>query len=167
MEHCLICHEDFELNYIKLDCNHSYCTECFKAWFKSNKHACCFCFKNFTTFKEVKESTFEELTNRINDFIFKGEYKPVKISTELADFLGINVDKPIKREQVTKMVYAYIKEHNLFFDDKPNTIIKPDNKLLKLFGDFSHPIDSKHPELGNGLSIYNMKMYLQDHITPI
>lgn len=97
----------------------------------------------------------------------KGEFKPVKISTQLADFLGLNADEPIKRDQVSKLVYSYIIKHKLYFDDKPHTFMKPDSKLKKLFGDFSHPLNSKRPELGTGLSIYNMQKYLQQHFTPI
>jgi hypothetical protein len=74
-QQCLICHEDFKLNYIKLECNHIYCTECFKAWFSQNKRQCCLCFKNFETFKEVKESKFEDLykNSEINDIIEKND----------------------------------------------------------------------------------------------
>ena len=93
----------------------------------------------------------------------KGEFKAVNISPELAAFLGVKADEPMKRDQVSKMVYAYIKKNDLYFEDKPKTIMRPDAKLTKLFGKFSHPINSNNLDLGTGLSIYNMQKYLQQH----
>ncbi len=94
MEQCLICQEDFELNYIKLDCNHTYCIECFKAWFQVNKHTCCYCFKNFETFKEVKKSRFDDLYNKpdLNDIIQKKQ----TITRELQKVIKEN--KQLKQE---------------------------------------------------------------------
>jgi hypothetical protein len=60
MKQCLICKEDYGLNYIELDCNHTYCTKCFKEWYSTNKYTCYCCFEKFTSFKEVKRNTLQE-----------------------------------------------------------------------------------------------------------
>ncbi len=107
MKQCLICKDHFELNYIKLDCNHAYCTECFKSWFKSNKHACCYCFKNFTTFKEVKESKFQELytKNELPDAyeigLLKKDYEKLQeeneeLNDEIDILINQNEEKDIR-----------------------------------------------------------------------
>lgn len=94
----------------------------------------------------------------------KGEFKSVQLSPQLADFLGVPREEAMKRSEVSKLVYSYINKNNCYFPDRPKTIMKPDSKLTKLFGGkLSYPINSKNPDLGNGLSIYNMQKYLQDH----
>ncbi len=120
------------------------------------------------TVQYKQESKKRRKTKRQSgEHVKKGEFKPVKISAQLADFLGLKKDEPVKRDQVSKLIYAYIKENKLYFEDKPKTLMKPDAKLQKLFGKLTHPINSNHPELGNGLSIYNMQKYLQQHFIPI
>lgn len=54
----------------------------------------------------------------------------VTLSQELSDFVGA---KEMSRGDVTKAIWAYIKEHNLQ-DDKDKRIIVPDEKLAKIFG---------------------------------
>lgn len=54
----------------------------------------------------------------------------VTLSQELSDFIGA---KEMSRGDVTKAIWAYIKEHNLQ-DDKDKRMIVPDEKLTKIFG---------------------------------
>lgn len=44
---CSICYDNLESEFIKLECSHSYCNECFKAWYSKSdvKESCCLCFK--------------------------------------------------------------------------------------------------------------------------
>lgn len=56
--------------------------------------------------------------------------KPVKISPALAKITGSN---PIPRSEVTKKVWAYIKQHSLQDPDK-KTSIKPDATLKAVLG---------------------------------
>lgn len=54
----------------------------------------------------------------------------VELSEELSNFVGA---KEMSRGDVTKAVWAYIKEHNLQ-DEKDKRMIVPDEKLAKIFG---------------------------------
>lgn len=60
---CLICKEHFKVEYITLDCEHTYCKDCFMKWYEDNKRVCCFCFKEFESFVEVKKSNISDLLN--------------------------------------------------------------------------------------------------------
>lgn len=56
--------------------------------------------------------------------------QPMKPSKELAAVIG---EGPMPRTEVTKLVWAYIKKHNLQ-DPKNKRNINPDEKLEKIFG---------------------------------
>lgn len=59
-----------------------------------------------------------------------GLSKPMTVSPELEEVVGPG---PMPRTQVTKALWAYIKEHNL--QDKENRrMIVADEKLKKVFG---------------------------------
>lgn len=95
----------------------------------------------------------------------RGEFKPVCLSKELATFFNVKQDTVMERRDVTKKIYNYIQSHNLYLKDSPKTTMKPDAKLAKLFGPMTEYIKAKNPELGQGLSIYNIQKYLQKHLT--
>ncbi|MCB1112823.1 MAG: hypothetical protein H7A37_09735 [Chlamydiales bacterium] len=56
--------------------------------------------------------------------------KPVEITDELAAIVGKG---PMARTEVTKKLWAYIKKYDLQ-DEKNKRMIKPDEKLAKVFG---------------------------------
>jgi len=56
--------------------------------------------------------------------------KPVQPSTELAQVVG---SEPLPRSEVTKRIWAYIKEHNLQNPENKREIIA-DSKLQPIFG---------------------------------
>lgn len=64
---CLICKEHFKVGYVTLDCEHTYCKDCFMKWYEDNKRVCCFCFKEFDSFVEVKKSNVSDLLNSNED----------------------------------------------------------------------------------------------------
>lgn len=81
-----------------------------------------------------------------------GFNKPARVTPELAAFLGIPADQMISRTDVSKIVYNYIKEHNL---QNPNnrTFINPDDKLKGLL---KVPADQD-------LRYFNIQRYLAPH----
>jgi chromatin remodeling complex protein RSC6 len=56
--------------------------------------------------------------------------RPVQVSKELAEIVGPG---PLPRTEVTKLVWDYIKKHNLQ-DQKNKRMINPDPKLAKVLG---------------------------------
>ena len=60
-----------------------------------------------------------------------GFAKPSQISTKLAEFLGTEKDAMVARTDATKLVIAYVKEHNLQNPENKKQII-PDEKLRNL-----------------------------------
>lgn len=61
-----------------------------------------------------------------------GLAKPVYVSKELCEFMGISSETKISRVDVTRAVNKYIKDHHLQDDDNKR-IILPDVMLSKLF----------------------------------
>lgn len=70
-----------------------------------------------------------------------GFVKPVPISKELADMLGVSHDEPIARNVVNKKITTYIKENDLQVQEDKQTF-RLDESLAKLFsmnvGDIVH-----------------------------
>ncbi len=85
--------------------------------------------------------------------------KPVKISKELTEFLGLEDDEPVSHVDVTRAIIDYIKDLNLVKDG----IITPDYKLKKLLGEPFVLLNRKTPELGIGYSYKNLQTYLAKH----
>jgi chromatin remodeling complex protein RSC6 len=77
---------------------------------------------------------------------------PVAISDELATFLGLGKNSTAARQDVTKAMNKYAKEHNLTEGQK----IKPNAALKKLLR-----IDD-----GVELTIFNLQTYLKPHFPP-
>lgn len=91
---------------------------------------------------------------------------PVLISDELASFLKMPKGSVLRPPQVSSLISKYATEHNLK-EETNRAIYKCDNKLKKLFGPAVHPIKKSEPELGNGVSIFNLNSYLKRHFTKI
>jgi chromatin remodeling complex protein RSC6 len=79
---------------------------------------------------------------------------PTAISTQLCDFLGLEHGTLIPRTQVTKLVNAYILEHNLKNADNKKFIV-PDQKLSQLLNMGS---DNQEP-----LTYFNLQKYMKVH----
>jgi len=82
----------------------------------------------------------------------KGIYAPVQLSEPLCDFLKISHGSEKTRQEVTKLLFVYIKEHNLQ-NEKDGRKINPDETLMCLFN-----IDDKID-----FNIFNLQKYLQNH----
>jgi chromatin remodeling complex protein RSC6 len=91
---------------------------------------------------------------------------PVLISDELASFLKMPKGSVLRPPQVSSLISKYATEHDLK-EESNRAIYKCDNKLKKLFGPAVHPIKKSEPELGNGVSIFNLNSYLKRHFTKI
>lgn len=87
-----------------------------------------------------------------------GFAKPSKISEEMATFLSLDPKEEIPRNQITKLINAYIIEHNLR-NEKDKREIHPDAKLSKL-------LNLKGDEQ---LSYFNLQKYMKHHFikTPV
>ena len=81
-----------------------------------------------------------------------GFVKPTGISKELAKFLGKPADTKIARTDVTKLITAYVKDHDL--QDKSNgRRILPDAKLAGLLGSKS----------SDEVTYFNLQKYMKPH----
>lgn len=87
-----------------------------------------------------------------------GFAKPSKISEEMATFLSLDPKEEIPRNQITKLINAYIIENNLR-NEKDKREIHPDAKLSKL-------LNLKGDEQ---LSYFNLQKYMKHHFikTPV
>lgn len=87
-----------------------------------------------------------------------GFVKPTKISEKLSEFLGKDKGVEMARTEVTKLITAYVRQHELQ-DKKNGRLINPDTKLATLLeytpGD---PSDEK-----SRLSYFNLQRYLSPH----
>jgi chromatin remodeling complex protein RSC6 len=77
---------------------------------------------------------------------------PVPISDELSAFLGLSKNSSLARQDVTRAMNKYAKEHNLTEGQKitPNAALK---KLLRIGDDVE-------------LTIFNLQTYLKPHFPP-
>lgn len=95
----------------------------------------------------LNDPTGEKAEARSKNNVFK---RPMKVSQELQEFLGISVDTQISRSDVTKAISAYTKEHNL----KNGQQINLDDKLRSLFD--IHDDETK-------VTYLNMQRFLRRH----
>lgn len=82
-----------------------------------------------------------------------GFNKPGPLSKELCKFLGVDSKQEMTRPEVTKMINAYIKEHNLQNEANKREII-PDKKLSKLLNG---------PPDGEALTYFNLQKCIKHH----
>merc|ERR1711970_406384 len=62
-----------------------------------------------------------------------GLTKPLNLSAELADLLGVKKGEKLSRPEVFKKLWAYIKEKKLQ-DPENKQFFKPDKKMEPIFG---------------------------------
>lgn len=101
--------------------------------------------------------------------ICHGFQKATLISDVLAEFLGLPKGSLLKRHEATKLIAAYVNKNECYgmLPDKNGemkinkTIIKPDAKLAKLFGPINILLSKKKPELGVGISYFNIMSFMK------
>ena len=81
-----------------------------------------------------------------------GFVKPAGISKELAKFLNVAEDTKIARTDVTKLITAYVKEHQLQ-DTTNGRKILPDSKLSSLLG----------VKASDEVTYFNLQKYMKPH----
>lgn len=103
-------------------------------------------------------SDSQNKTEKLNS----GFLKPVQITQELADFIKVDVNEPITRVMITKLICQYIKEKDLQ-NPKDRRQIILDVPLLNLF---RIPLDCvKSGE--NKTTYYQIQKHMRDHIIKI
>lgn len=98
--------------------------------------------------------------------VVSGFLKPIKISDDLAEFTGWDVEGTYSRVNVTKFICDYIKEHSLF-DENDKRLILCDDSLKSLLD-----YDSENPPNdadGNPapLNYFRLQKYLKPHFIKI
>lgn len=83
-----------------------------------------------------------------------GVCKPVRISNQLADFIGIDHGQLIPRTQVSKKINEYIRDNNLQ-DLSDRRILLPNAALEKLF--------SSDYVQGNKLDFFSLQKFIKHH----
>jgi chromatin remodeling complex protein RSC6 len=86
--------------------------------------------KSETIKKKIKRKMNDEQKNRIDKT--KGIYACIELSDELCEFLNLSLKSKKSRQDVTKMMFAYIKEKGLQ-DDADGRKIIMDDDMQKLF----------------------------------
>jgi upstream activation factor subunit UAF30 len=76
---------------------------------------------------------------------------PLKISSELANIIGTEENQLVSRPQVTKKLWAYIKEKNLQ-DPRNRKWFTPDDKMAVIFGT-------------EKIKCFSMAKYLEQHFS--
>jgi chromatin remodeling complex protein RSC6 len=104
---------------------------------------------------KIKNSTDKKIKNESNS----GFMKPIRVSKELASFLGFEQDAVITRVDVTKKLCQYIREKDLQ-NPSDRREINPDEQLKHLFNITERTEDDK-------LTYYSMQKKLQNHIFKI
>lgn len=117
--------------------------------------------KEMKALKSKKQKTPRDKTK---EYVPHGFTKPVPISPELAEFLGVGKDELIARPYVTKVVAKYVRDNGLA-DPKDGSIFKADKKLLKVLGEPKFLVKPKKPELGLGYSFGTLQKHLVPHFT--
>lgn len=103
--------------------------------------------------KELKKSSKKKRTRK-PDAKPGGFRKPVKISDEMCEFIGIPKGKKLARTEVSKKLNEYIRDKKLQ-NEKDRRIIEPDEKLLSLFSD-DYTEDCR-------LDFFTMQKYIKHH----
>ena len=79
-----------------------------------------------------------------------GFNKPTPVPQQIVDLLDLDNGVELPRTKVTKLIYGYIKDHNLQIPEDKRTI-NPDKQLRKLFG----------LEKGDQISFYNIQTHIK------
>lgn len=92
-----------------------------------------------------------------------GFQKLVKISNEMASFIGWNPKDLRSRNEVTRNICDYIKKNNLQ-DPEDRRVIRPDDKLKKLLKyDPNTVIIGKNGKPERGLFYYRLQTFMKPH----
>jgi chromatin remodeling complex protein RSC6 len=113
--------------------------------------------------KEFKKKAKKNASKKPSN---NGFNAPVKISNELADFLKVPRGSEMRPPQVSSLINKYANENGLKQENN-KAYYNCDSKLKKLLGPLVHPIKISSPELGLGVSIFNLNSYLKTHYTKI
>lgn len=89
-----------------------------------------------------------------------GCIKPVLLSEQLTDFLGIESGSMLPPPTVTKLFAEYVRAHECY-DPSNKTIIIPDAKILELLGEPEFFYRKKKPEDGKGYNYFNLQSYMK------
>lgn len=103
--------------------------------------------------KDIKKGSKKKRTRK-PDAKPGGFRKPVKISDELCEFLGIPKGKKLARTEVSKKLNEYIRDNKLQ-NEKDRRIIEPNKKLLALFS-ADYTDDAR-------LDFFTMQKYIKHH----
>jgi len=114
--------------------------------------------------KQLQHDSYRLLKLRRDDKKPRGEnnsgfMKPIKVSPDLASFMGLNPEEPITRVLVTKKLCQYIKEKDLQNPEDRRQIL-PDENLRRLFQITGNQEEDK-------LTYYSMQKAIQQHIYKI
>lgn len=114
--------------------------------------------------KQLQHDSYRLLKLRRDDRKPRGEnnsgfMKPIKVSSDLASFMGLNPEEPITRVLVTKKLCQYIKEKDLQNPEDRRQIL-PDENLKRLFQMTGNQDEDK-------LTYYSMQKAIQQHIFKI
>lgn len=100
----------------------------------------------------VKHIQKKNKKNKKQNNVKSGFVKPVKITPELAEIVGVKNDELIARSVVNKKINEYIKYHNLQVLENKQTFVLDDG-LAKLFG----------LDVGTIVHYFKMQTYLKNH----
>jgi chromatin remodeling complex protein RSC6 len=115
--------------------------------------------------KELKETKSKKKRTKrdpTKEYVPHGFTKPVPVSEDLANFLGVPLDTLVARPSVTKAIAKYIKEKGLS-NPEDGSIFKADKALKKVLGEPRFLVKTKKPELGMGYSFGSLQKYLVPH----
>ena len=101
--------------------------------------------------KELSKKGGKKKNNNGKPRAPSGFAKPSKITPELAKFLNVNENELFARTQVTKMITAYVKEHDLQLKENKKFIV-PDAKLKKLLNNGNEEV-----------SFFNLQKFMKVH----
>jgi chromatin remodeling complex protein RSC6 len=104
--------------------------------------------------KEIAKNAKKNKKTKQKKQTLSGFAKPSQISQKLAEFLGTDKDVMVARTDATKLVIAYVKEHNLQNPENKKQIL-PDEKLRNLLEPYFTSEDK--------LEYFNLQKYLKYH----
>lgn len=106
--------------------------------------------------RELKESRkWKRSTNTTGKKTLSGFTKPAPVPAAICKLLDLDEDIELPRTTVTKLIYGYIGEHELY-NPTDKRKMNPDKALKKLFG----------LKKGDELSFYNIQTYIKGLYPP-
>jgi chromatin remodeling complex protein RSC6 len=105
--------------------------------------------------KEIKTSRKHKRSSGNGNKNPSGFNKPTPVPSSVVKLLGLEEGVELPRTQITKLIYGYIKEHDLQVPEDKRTI-NPDARLIKLF--------ALAPD--EQISFYNIQSHIKKLYTP-